>query len=79
MRKNELHYIDDLIVTQSYRSRKVGAMLLHHAEKLAIQFGCESLRLCTGTENSAGKRFYERENWELRSVAYKKKVTTLSS
>ncbi len=67
-------YIDDLVVTDKQRSSGVGAKLLKFAEALAKEKNCTGLRLCTGTENEAGKRFYERENWNLRAVVYKKKL-----
>ncbi|MEW6058318.1 MAG: GNAT family N-acetyltransferase [Bdellovibrionota bacterium] len=67
-------YIDDLVVTESHRSKKIGAKLLRHAEDTAREMKCEALRLCTGVENEAGKRFYDREGWTLRAVAYKKKL-----
>ena len=66
-------YVDDLVVTERCRSKGVGASLLREAETVAQRMDCDGLRLCTGIENEAGKRFYEREGWELRSVAYKKK------
>ncbi len=67
-------YIDDLVVKKDYRSQGVGAILLEFAEDLARAKSCTGLRLCTGLDNQAGIRFYERENWAARAVAYKKKV-----
>jgi GNAT superfamily N-acetyltransferase len=67
-------YVDDLVTTQSVRPRGVGKKLLQFAEEEAKKLGCKGLRLCTGTENEAGKRFYEREGWKFRSVAYKKQL-----
>jgi GNAT superfamily N-acetyltransferase len=67
-------YIDDLVSTETQRSKGFGAKLLAHAEKLAKEFSCKGLRLCTGIENEAGKKFYERNGWSLRAVAYKKKL-----
>ena len=67
-------YIDDLVVTENKRSSGVGAELLKFAETLAKKKNCTGLRLCTGTENDSGKRFYEREHWNLRAVVYKKKL-----
>ena len=65
-------YIDDLVVTASCRSKGVGARLLKYAEQMAVEKNCKGLHLCTGVENTNGKRFYEREGWKMRSVAYKK-------
>ncbi len=69
-------YIDDLVTIQAARSEGHGAELLRYAEAEARRLGLSNMRLCTGVENEAGKRFYEREGWEARAVAYKKKVTT---
>jgi len=65
-------YIDDLVVTKENRSRGIGAQMLEHAEKIAKALGCRGLRLCTGVQNEAGKRFYERNGWNPRALAYKK-------
>lgn len=68
-------YIDDLVSTASQRSHGIGAQLLSHAEKLAQEAGCKNLRLCTGIENEQGKKFYEKNNWNLRAIVYKKKIS----
>ena len=67
-------YVDDLITTEKQRSKGNGQLLLKYAEDQARTQGLAGLRLCTGVDNDAGKRFYEREGWQLRSVAYKKKL-----
>jgi ribosomal protein S18 acetylase RimI-like enzyme len=67
-------YIDDLVTASAERSKGHGAVLLKHAEDIAREHGCKNLRLCTGVENEAGKRFYERESWNMRAVVYKKKI-----
>lgn len=67
-------YVDDLVTSERNRSAGVGAKLLRHAEQLAEQSGVSTLRLCTGSENDRGKKFYEREGWSLRAVAYNKKI-----
>lgn len=67
-------YIDDLVVKKDFRSKGVGAILLEFAEDLAKAKSCTGLRLCTGIDNKAGIRFYERENWAARALAFKKKL-----
>ncbi len=67
-------YIDDLVSTATHRSQGLGAKFLKYAEDLAKELGCKGLRLCTGIENEQGKKFYERHDWKLRSVAYRKKL-----
>ena len=68
-------YVDDLIVIPEKRSCGIGAALLEYAETKAFELGCSGLRLCTGIENEAGKRFYEREGWSARAVAFKKALS----
>lgn len=70
-------YVDDLVVSKDFRSLGLGAKLLRYAEDVAREQKCEGLRLCTGIENEAGKRFYDREGWTLRAVAYKKKLNDI--
>lgn len=67
-------YIDDLVVADGKRSSGAGAKMLHWAESYAREQGCKGLRLCTGVDNAAGIRFYERENWRLRAHAFKKQL-----
>ncbi len=43
-----------------------------NAEEIAEASGCGGLRLGTGKDNSGAMKFYEREGWQMRSVAYKK-------
>jgi ribosomal protein S18 acetylase RimI-like enzyme len=68
-------YIDDLVTTESARSQGAGSELLKYAESIAQKNNCKNLRLCTGIENELGKKFYERNSWNLRAVVYKKKIT----
>lgn len=67
-------YIDDLVATEKVRSQGHGAELLKFAEAEARRLGLSGLRLSTGVENERGKKFYQREGWEQRSVVFKKKV-----
>jgi ribosomal protein S18 acetylase RimI-like enzyme len=67
-------YVDDLVTTASARSQGAGAQLLKYAESIAEKNNCKNLRLCTGVENEQGKKFYERNGWNLRAIVYKKKM-----
>lgn len=67
-------YVDDLVTTENARSQGIGAILLKKAEALAIELNCSNLRLCTGIANEGGKRFYTKNGWDIRSVAFKKKL-----
>ncbi len=67
-------YIDDLVSTKEARSKGFGAELLFHAENVAKELNCKSLRLCTGLDNNRGMKFYERNGWIQRAIAYTKKL-----
>jgi GNAT superfamily N-acetyltransferase len=67
-------YIDDLVTKSDQRSKGYGAKLLSYAEDLALKLNCTGLRLCTGIENEQGKKFYQKNDWQLRAIVYKKKV-----
>jgi len=65
-------YIDDLVIKETLRSHGLGAELLTYAETVRGKLNCKGLRLSTGIDNHGGKRFYERHDWHLRSITYKK-------
>lgn len=67
-------YIDDLITNVNHRSKGIGAKLLEVASTIAADNKCNNLRLCTGIQNDAGKKFYEKNGWQLKAVVYKKKL-----
>lgn len=64
-------YIDDLVITKDLRGQGLAPQLLSHAIQVAKDEDCQGLRLCTGLENQDAKRFYERQGWSARAVAYK--------
>lgn len=68
-------YIDDLVVSEPYRSKRYGAQFLQFAEKVAFESGCKVMRLCAANANHGGKKFYEREGWSNRAVVFQKEVT----
>lgn len=72
-------YIDDLVTREDRRSRGLGAILLNYAENLAPKLNCKTLRLCTGLENTGGIKFYEKNGWTRRSLAYIKKTSSIVS
>ncbi|MDD4976786.1 MAG: GNAT family N-acetyltransferase [Bacteriovorax sp.] len=67
-------YIDDLVSTEEARSKGLGAELLFYAESVAKELNCNGLRLCTGLDNNRGMKFYERNGWIQRAIAYTKKL-----
>ena len=68
-------YIDDLVSTETARSKGLGAELLRYAESVAKELNCKTLRLCTGVENGRGMKFYEKNGWIKRAYSYGKKLS----
>ncbi len=67
-------YIDDLVIAPKERSKGLGPVLLERAHEIGASTGCSQIRLCTGVDNTRGKSFYEKNDWSLRAVVYKKKL-----
>lgn len=67
-------YVDDLISSESVRSKGLGSELLKYVEGVAKELNCTTLRLCTGIENDRGVKFYEKNGWTKRAFAYTKKL-----
>lgn len=68
-------YIDDLVVDEKYRSKKIGAKLLAFAEEETKKRKIASLRLGCALTNTGGMKFYEREGWMRQSYNYVKKTS----
>ena len=67
-------YVDDLVVEKDLRGQGLGKQLLDFALAEAAKEECQGLRLCTGIENHSAKKFYEREGWQARALAFKIKL-----
>ncbi|MFL5767953.1 MAG: GNAT family N-acetyltransferase [Actinomycetota bacterium] len=56
-------WVNDLVVTESARSRGVGKALLDRAEELARTRGCFRMSLETAAWRDRTQAFYRREDW----------------
>ena len=63
MARRKLH-VDDLVTTESCRSRGVGSFLLAALMERAKESGCAVLDLDSGSQRVEAHRFYEREGFE---------------
>jgi GNAT superfamily N-acetyltransferase len=52
-------YVDDLVTTDTWRSRGVGAFLLTALAEKATRAGCRVIDLDSGRQRTAAHRFYE--------------------
>lgn len=61
-------YLQDLVVTQSYRNRKIGTMLLETAKQYGIEKGADFFRTQVFPGNVDGMRFYERNGFSTKMI-----------
>lgn len=72
-----LLHIDDLVVAESWRSRRVGTMLLDHARQYALDHDCRYLEVDSGSHRLDAHRFYERYGYCKRAYNFIYKIQTL--
>ncbi len=65
-------YIDDLVTSERWRSRRYGKALNDHLAEKARREGCESLQLDSAVHRSAAHRFYFRERYSIRSFHFER-------
>ncbi len=65
-------YIDDLVTTESHRSRGVGRALMTHLEQIARGMGASGLVLDSGTQRTQAHKFYFREGFVIPAFNFKK-------
>jgi GNAT superfamily N-acetyltransferase len=57
-------YVDDLVTSESVRSRGLGRSMLAWLQAYAKKHGCEQLHLDSGMQRKRAHRFYEREGMQ---------------
>lgn len=60
-------YVDDLITSQTERSRGAGRLLIDWCRRYALEQGCSQLHLDSGVQRFAAHRFYLREGFRISS------------
>lgn len=71
-KKNNILFIDDLIVNQKYRNTGIGKLLIQTATTYAISKECGALELTSMIQNVNAHRFYENNGFEKRQYKFKK-------
>ena len=61
-------YLQDLIVTQSYRNQKIGTKLLEAARQYGLEKGADFFRTQVFPGNVDGLRFYERNGFSTKML-----------
>jgi GNAT superfamily N-acetyltransferase len=65
-------YVDDLVTTESHRSRGVGKVLMAHLEQVARTMGASGMVLDSGTQRTQAHKFYFREGFVIPAFNFKK-------
>ncbi|CAN5230422.1 GNAT family N-acetyltransferase [soil metagenome] len=64
-------YVDDLVTDSAERSGGVGKVMLDALRERAVELGCNSFTLDSGTHRAAAHRFYFRERMTIGSFAFR--------
>ncbi len=65
-------YCDDLVTDETRRSSGVGRLLMQYMEKLALERGCDTFSLDSGTHRTQAHKFYFREGMTIPSFHFVK-------
>jgi GNAT superfamily N-acetyltransferase len=67
-------YVDDLVTDSANRSKGYGSILLNWLFNEAKKNKCTQLHLDSGVQRSQAHRFYKRENMDLTSYHFARKI-----
>ena len=60
-------YIDDLVTSETYRSKGAGTLLINWLKDYALKMGCQQIHLDSGVQRFPAHRFYLREHFNIAS------------
>ena len=63
-------YIDDLVVSEKMRGKRLGQKLLEYVKDEAAKLDIKLMRLCSGLQREQAHKFYDREGWIKKSYAF---------
>lgn len=70
-KKNNILFIDDLIVNEKCRNTGIGKLLIQTANTYAKSKNCGALELTSMIKNTNAHRFYENNGFEKRQYKFK--------
>jgi len=66
--------VEDLVVSEAWRGKGIGGMLLDHIEEIARDRQMSRLQLLTDLDNDQALEFYNKHRWErLKLIAMRRK------
>jgi len=70
-------YVDDLVTSESSRSKGHGKTLIDWLRELASESGCTHLHLDSGTQRHRAHRFYLRQGMDIASFHFSEKLDNI--
>lgn len=67
-------YIDDLVTSESHRSKGLGTTLLEHVVERGQKAGCSIALLDSGVQRFPAHRFYLREGFDIRAYLFLRSI-----
>jgi len=67
-------YVDDLVTSESERSKGYGKELLQWLRGIAVENGCDAIDLDSGVQRKRAHEFYLREGLELSSYHFSERL-----
>jgi len=66
--------VEDLVVTEQWRNKGIGAMLLEAIENIAKEQGMSRLQLLNDKSNETANRFYDNHEWSKTNMIARRKT-----
>jgi putative acetyltransferase len=76
--QNRIGYIGELIVDAGQRGRGLGSALIRHLSAVAASHGCSHLELDSAPHRTDAHRFYERCDFQRRSILFSLPLVTFT-
>jgi len=65
--------LEDMIVTESWRGKGIGSILLEKVEKRALKFGMSRLQVLMDKDNNTAQNFYSKSEWSTTQMVVRRK------
>lgn len=69
-----LAHIDELIIDEAYRSKKIGIKLVREAQRIAKSKDCKYIELNSGFHRKIAHKFYEKIGYHKEGLFFEKKL-----
>ena len=71
-RRENIYYIDDIVVSASYQNKGIGTLLIKYIEQKAFKDDINRIELDVWSFNKKAIQFYEKNGFTLKTIRYEK-------